>query len=112
MDGQTKTEGQLVTLTNGVFFFNNSGNINAYNVLDGVWESANTTLPFRNYQDTTVDGYDDKSNSLLACSDGDRNAYLSFDYSTSAFIKYNSIDFTFSLMPERPTGEQWTVGIY
>jgi hypothetical protein len=63
-------------------------------------------------QDTTVDGYDDKSNSLLACSDGDRNAYLSFDYSTSAFIKYNSIDFTFSLMPERPTGEQWTVGIY
>jgi PKD repeat protein len=112
MAGQVKTEGELVALTSGIWFFNNSGNINAYNLVDGVWETANSTAAFRNYQDTTVDGYDDKSNTLIACSDGERNAYLSYDYSTTAFIKYNSVDFTFSLMTERPEGEQWLAGIY
>jgi len=112
MSGQVKTNGELVSLSNGLFFFNNSGNINAYNISDGVWETANTTISFRNYQDTTLDGYDDKSNSLLACSDGDRNAYLSYDYSTKAFLKYNSVDFTFSLLGERPAGEQWVAEIY
>ncbi len=112
MDGQVKTEGELVNLTNGLFFFNNSGNISAYNTMDGVWESGNSTSPFKSVQDTTVSGYDNRSNTLRATSDDDRNAYISFDYSSSAFVKYNSIDKTFSSLGARPEGEQWALGIY
>lgn len=109
---QIKTEGQLVSLNNGIYFFNNSGSISAYNTTDQVWETATVTSPFKNFQDTLVDGYDDTANSLLAVSDNERNAYLSYDYSSNAFIKYNSVDFTFSMIGNRPDGDQWIMGLY
>ena len=111
----TKTEGQLVPLTSGLFFFNNSGNISAYNDSSAVWETGlagSSTSTFRSVQDTTVDGYNDTSNTLLAASDGERLAYLSFDYSENAFIKFNAADLTFTNLGQRPVGTQLIMGIY
>ena len=115
MAGTTKTEGQLVSLTNGVFFFENSGNISAYNVDTGIWEvgsAGSGTSTFRSLQDSTVPGFDDTSNTLLAASDGDRIAYLSYDYSTNAFLKYNGAVNTFDTAGIRPSGDQFLMGIY
>lgn len=111
----TKTEGQLVPLTSGLFFFNNSGNISAYNDSSSVWETGligSSTSTFRSVQDTTVNGYNNTSNSLLAASDGERLAYISFDYSENAFIKFNASDLTFSNLGQRPIGNQFIMGIY
>jgi len=112
MTGQVKAEGELVSLTNGLFFFNNSGNITAFNIIDGIWEVGNSTSPFKSFQDTTIEGYSSLEQTLMAVSDNERIAYLSYDYSPNAFIKYNSVDKTFYGLGTRPSGEQWIVGIY
>ena len=112
MSGTAKTEGQLVSLTNGLFFFNNSGNIVAFNTVDNTWEVGNSVAPFKSFQDTTIENYSDLSQTLMATSDGERVAYLSFDYSYNAFVKYNSVDKTFYSIGSRPTGDQWVLGIY
>lgn len=112
ISGTVKLEGELVNLTNGLFFFNNSGNVSAYNITSGVWEVGSSISPFRALQDKTVENYNDLDQSLLATSDNDRNAYLSYDYSTNAFVKYNSIDKTFHALTSRSSGEQWILGIY
>ena len=113
MTGTTKLEGQLVDMSNGLFFFNNSGSISAYNDTAGVWETGSSaTTSFRNLQDSTVSDFDNTTNTLLATSDGDRIAYLSYDYSTNAMIKFNGVDLTFTLLSSRPGGEQWAMGVY
>ena len=111
----TKTEGQLLPLTAGLFFFNNSGNISAYNENSSVWETGlagSATSTFRSVQDTTVNGYNNTANSLVAASDGERLAYLSFDYSENAFIKFNAAELTFLNLGQRPVGTQFIMGIY
>lgn len=108
--GFPKLEGELVSLTNGIFFFNNSGNISAFNTTSNTWETG--SISFNALQDTSVTGFGDESNTLLATSDGDRNAYLSYDYSTNAFIKFNGTDNTFISLSSRPTGDQWMMGVY
>lgn len=113
--GVTKVEGQLVSLTNGVFFFDNSGNISAYNTASGVWETggpSSKSVSFRSVQDINTTGFDSPANTLLAASDGDRVAYLSYDYSRSAFIKFNGQDVTFTNVITRPAGTQFMMGIY
>jgi len=112
MSGPVKTEGELVGLNSGIFFFNNSGNISAFNVVNSTWEIGNSTAPFRTFQDINVNNFSDTDNKLLAASDGDHIAYLSFDYSPNAFTKYNSVDQTFSAVGQRVTGTQWIMGIY
>jgi len=115
MAGSAKVEGQLVPLYNGVFFFNNSGSISAYNDTTGVWETGGPSLSsvaYRSVQDTSIVGFDSAANTLLAASDGGYVAYLSFDYSINAFIKFNGQNLTFSSMVSRPTGDQFVMGIY
>jgi hypothetical protein len=105
-------EGQLVPLSTGVYFFNNSGAVSAYNDTTGVWDTGGpgvNSAAFRSLQDSAVAGYDDAGNTLCATSDGDRRAYLSFDYSPAAFIKFDETQLTFSSLGLRPTGEQWQV---
>ena len=63
-------------------------------------------------QDTTVVDYDDETNTLLASTDGDRNAYLSFDYSSNAYTKFNELDLTFTKLNSRPDGNQWIMTTY
>ena len=99
----------------GFFFFNNSGSISAYNDSSGVWEvggPSGNSATFRSVQDTSVSGFDSPENTLLAASDGDRIAYLSYDYSSNALIKYNGTDSTFVNIGPRPSGEQWIMGVY
>ncbi|MHA2043252.1 MAG: hypothetical protein ACW99G_00575 [Candidatus Thorarchaeota archaeon] len=113
--GTTKTEGELTTLSTGVFFFNNSGSISAYNTTTGIWETgtaSSASASFRSLQDDSVPGFDDTDNTLLAASDDDRIVYLSYDYSTSAFLKYNGANNTFDTAGIRPSGEQFLMGIY
>jgi PKD repeat protein len=115
MAGPAKVEGQLVTLSQGVFFFNNSGSVSAYNPTSAVWEvggpGANSAA-FRSFQDTNVLDFDDPANTLLATSDNQQVAYLSYDYSTNAFIKFNAADLTFSSVVARPSGTQWQMTIF
>lgn len=115
MPGSVKTEGQMVTLFNGVFFFNNSGEICAWNDTSLTWEvgrASSTSLSFRSVQDTSVTTFADRSNTLRASSDGDRAAYLSYDYSSKAFLKFNGTDLTFTSMKQRPEGSQFEIGVY
>jgi len=116
MTGATqKTEGELVTLSDGLYFFNNSSEILAYNETSEVWEVGGPSVQsvsFRSLQDTTVSGFNDTSNTLLAASDNDSIAYLSFDYSPRAFIKFNSTNATFNDAGVRPSGSQFLMGIY
>ncbi len=115
MPGPLTLEGALVSLTPGLFFFNNTGSISAYNPIGGAWETGGpgiNSIAFRSLQDPTVAGFDDTSNSLLAASDGDHRAYLSFDYSVRSFLKFSAIDNTFSSLSNRPPGAQFAMGIY
>jgi hypothetical protein len=59
-----------------------------------------------------VVGYDNQGNSLLVSSDGDKRAYLSFDYSNGGFLKFSEIDLTFTSIGSRPSGNQWILGIF
>lgn len=115
MTGSAKTEAQVVPLLNGIFVFNNSGEICAWNDTSLVWEvgqASSSSLSFRTVQDTSVSGFDNKSNTLIATSDKDRMAYLSYDYSEKAFIKFNGTDLTFSTTRYRPPGGQFKMGVY
>lgn len=115
MPGAARTEGQLVSLSTGVFFFNNSGGISAYNPITGVWGTGGpgvNSASFRSLQDTTKSEFDSTDQTLLAASDGDKLAYLSFDYSNRAFIRFNEVDTTFSSVTSRPSGSQWNMGIF
>lgn len=113
ISGPVRTEGQLVSLNNGIFFFNNTGSVSAFNTVSNTWENLSITASvFKNFQDTTVGTYAEKTNTLLATSDGNYSAYLSFDYSNNSFLKFNSVDNTFIKLNPRPQGEQWLLSIY
>lgn len=113
--GSIKVEGGLVAMSNGVFLFNNSGEVCAWNDTSLTWEvgrAGSSSLTFRSVQDTTISSFDDASNTMLVASDGDRTAYISYDYSEKAFIKFNGIDLTFSTTKYRPPGRQFKMGVY
>jgi len=113
MPGTVKYEGQLVPLKSGLYFFDNSSAISVYNDVSDVWETGQSVATsFVSLQDTGVTGFGDTTNTLLAASDGDRKAYLSFDYSSKAFVSFNETDLTFKSLGVRPTGTQWQMGIY
>jgi len=113
MPGAVKYEGQIVPLTSGLYFFNNSSSISVYNDVSNVWETGQSlATSFVSLQDASVTGFGDAANTLLAASDGDRKAYLSFDYSSKAFVSFNETDLTFKSLGSRPTGTQWQMGIY
>jgi hypothetical protein len=113
--GGEKLEGQLVNLSSGLYFFNNTGSVSAYKPDTGVWEVGGpglNSLAFRGFQDTTVANYDNATNTLVACSDNDHAAYLSFDYSNNSFIKFDDITLTFKKLSERVDNSQWSCNIF
>lgn len=113
--GSIKLEGQLVAMSNGIFMFNNSGEVCAWNDTTLTWEvgrAGSSALTFRTVQDMSASNFDDKSNTMLVASDGDRTAYISYDYSSKAFVKFNGIDLTFSTTKYRPPGVQFQMGVY
>jgi PKD repeat protein len=113
--GSTKLEGQLVPLTSAIYFLNNSSDVSAYNDASDTWETGvagTNSVAFSLLQDREVPGFSNTSQTLLATSDGDRRAYMSFDYSPNSFIKFNEADLTFSSLGSRPEGQQWMMSIY
>jgi len=115
MQGPQKIEGELTTLNNGLYFFNNSGSISMYSDTTGLWYLDGpglNSVQFRSLQDTSASNFDSEENSLLVASDGDRRAYLSYDYSTSSLLKFDQVASTYSPIGSRPIGQQWLMGIY
>jgi len=115
MAGSAKVEGQLTSLQQGVFLFNNSGSVSAYNPTTTVWEIGGpglNSLSYKPLQDINEPDYNNTNQTLLVASDGESVAYLSFDYSSKAFIKFNSNTLTFSSVSSRPVGSQWLMTIY
>jgi PKD repeat protein len=115
MPGSMKLNGQLVPLNGGIYFFSNSGEFVVWNDVTSVWAVGSpsaTSNPFRSLQDQTVSTFDNPENSLVATGDGDRRAFLSFDYSTKAFIKFNEATLSFNSLGSRPAGEQFLMGVY
>lgn len=115
MPGTAKLEGQLVSLSNGLYFFNNTGEFLFYDTSASTWSVGGPGIgspSFTKFQDKTISGYDDDSNSLIAISDQSTRAYLFFDYSTRAQMKFNETDGTFTSLPIRPNGEQFVAGLY
>jgi PKD repeat protein len=115
MQGLNKTEGQLVALSRGIYCFDNSGAISIYNDNTESWEVSDTSAivnSFRALQDHKATGHDKESNTLVATSDSYDKAYLSFDYSPNAFLKFNETDLSFHTLGHRPEKEQWMMRIY
>ena len=115
MVGGSKTEGQLVPLSGGVYFFTNSGSVTAYNTLSGTWSiggPGTNSATFRSLQDTSIQNFDSGDQTFLATSDNNTLAYLSFDYSRNTFIKFNEVDTTFSSITSRSPGKQWQMCIF
>ncbi len=113
--GSTKLEGNMVPLTQGVYFFNNSGEIAVYSPTANTWVVGGPGVnspSFRSLQDSSVSGFDNGANTLLASSDNDRRAYLSYDYSSNVFLRFNEADLTFVSLIPRPTGEQFVCGVF
>jgi PKD repeat protein len=115
IQGPTKTEMQMTNLSTGIYVLNNSGSVSKFDDTTTVWATGgpgvNSSL-YRSLQDTSVSGFDSQDNSLLLVSDSDKRAYLSFDYSPNAFMKFNEIDLSFRALVSRPDGEQWLAGVY
>lgn len=115
MTGPVKTQGQLVNLSTGLFFFNNTGSVMQFDVTANAWRTGGpgyNSITFSNLQDKTVPDYDNENNPLVATTDFANNAFLSFDYSNNAFIKFNDIDLSFSKLASRPSGTQWLFRSY
>jgi len=113
--GEAKTEGQLVPLTEGVYLFNNTGEIVVWNNTAAVWTTGGPGVgspAYRVLQDIKISDYDNHSNTLVATGDGDRRAYISFDYSVNAFTKFNEASLTYTTAGPRPSGEQLVMSIF
>jgi len=98
-----------------LYFFDNSGSVSAYKPDTDTWQVGGpglNSLAFREFQDTTKSNYNSLDNTLVACSDNDHAAYLSFDYSNDAFIKFNDVTLTFSKLPKRIDNSQWNSNIF
>lgn len=112
LPGSGKEEGQITTLNNSIYLFNNSGTVMSYSKYSGAWETVGPISEFKISQDLKSKGHDDAEGTLLIASDNNRRAYLSFDYSSDAFIKFNEIDMTFTNVNSRPHGKQWLMSIF
>lgn len=110
-----KEEGEIVSLSQGIYFFNNSASILVYSPLRNTWITGGLSMnssSFRSIQDVEKPNFDSLTNTLLAASDGENLAYLSYDYSEKSFVKFNEYDTTFTLMAVRPRKDQWNMGVY
>lgn len=115
IQGPTKLEGELVDLSKGMYFLNNSGSISQFDVEASIWHTGGpgvNSLLYRSLQDTSVAGFDSNTNTMLLTSDKDKRAYLSFDYSPNAFLKFSEIDLVYTQLGSRPAGQQWILGVY
>lgn len=115
IQGPTKLNAELTNLSTGIYVLNNSGSISKYDDSSSSWSTGGpgvNSLLYRSLQDTNVVGYDNLENSLLLASDSDKRAYLSFDYSANAFLRFSEIDLTFTSIGSRPEGRQWVMSIY
>ncbi len=99
MPGENK-EGSLVTLNNGIYFFNNHGNAYCFNDNTITWELINShNKVARN------DLY-----SLLASSDSESRAYINIE--NTAFFKFNEIDMSYITFNQGSINNQWLISVY
>jgi PKD repeat protein len=115
LEGSRKMEGGMTDMSQGIYFFDNSGSVSAFMTSSQTWKVGGPgagSASYKALQDTNVNGYDSPSNTLLVASDKDKRAYISFDYSRGTFLKFTELATTFSALGSRPSGEQWIMAIY
>lgn len=115
ISGPDRKEGQLVNMTSGVYFFDNSGSVSAFDPFTSTWQvggSSTNSLEFQQYQDTTKQDYNLNTNTLLAVSDGSHSAFLSYDYTNKSFLKFTDTDLSFIKLGDRPDYNQWAMGTF
>ncbi len=115
MPGNVKLEGELVSLSNGLYFFNNTGEVCVWDKISTQWLVGGpgvSSAVFRSLQDQTVNNFDNPSNPLVACSDNNSKAYLFFNYSADANVLYDNVGQVFRKLPPRPIGEQMLAQIF
>ncbi len=115
MAGPERKEGQLVNMTSGLYFFDNTGAVSAYDPTAETWQVGGVSagsLEFQQYQDTSKQDYNLNTNTLLATTDGSHSAYLSFDYTNKSFLKFTDTDLTFVSIGDRPDYTQWAMGSF
>ena len=115
IQGPAKEDGALGSLDDGVYYFDNSGSVSFFDESARIWRVIGpgvNSSTYRLLQDSAIPGYDSLANTLLLATDSDKRAYLSFDYSSKAFVKFTNVDITFSTLGNRPEGEQWLMTTY
>lgn len=100
MPGGDNKEGSLVTLNNGVYFFNNHGGTYCFNDSTLTWELVNShNKVARN-----------ELYSLLASSDSESRAYINIE--NTAFFKFNEIDMSYVTFNHGYINNQWLMSVY
>ena len=111
-----KLSGSLESLSDGLYFFTNSGSVSYYDTVSSVWYETGPGHQSSNYRashDPTVGNYESPSQSFLSASTGEDIVMLSYDYSPNAFFSFNRLTQTF--LPAtggRPVGQQFSMLVY
>lgn len=100
MPGGDNKEGSLVSLSNGIYFFNNHGGTYCFNDSTLTWELVNShNKVARN-----------ELYSLLAASDSESRAYINIE--NTAFFKFNEIDMSYVTFNHGSINNQWLMSVY
>jgi PKD repeat protein len=102
LPGENHKDGDLAALSNGVYFFNNSGMTYCYGSSTGTWELI---TPHNKVAINELDG-------LMATSDSDTKAYLTLDGMNNSFIRFNELDMSYTTLNHKPAGKQWHITLF
>jgi PKD repeat protein len=102
LPGENHKDGDLAAISNGVYFFNNSGMTYCYGNSTGTWELI---TPHNKIAINDLDG-------LMATSDSDNKAYLSLEGINNGFIKFNGLDMSYTTLNQKPTDQQWHITLF
>lgn len=102
LPGENHKDGDLAALSNGVYFFNNSGMTYCYGSSTGTWELI---TPHNKVAIHDLDG-------LMATSDSDTKAYLTLDGMNNGFIRFNELDMSYTTLNQKPAGKQWHITLF
>lgn len=100
MSGDSNREGSLVSLNNGIYFFNNHGGTYCFNDSTLSWELVNSHNKISR----------NDLNSLLAASDSESRAYINIE--NTAFFKFNEIDMSYTTFIHGSVNKQWLMSVY
>lgn len=102
LPGDGHKEGELVSLSNGIYFFSTNGSAYCFNDTSNIWEMV---TPHNRISRNELD-------SLFAASDNENRAYVSIEGLTNGFFKFNAHDLSYTTLVQKPAGKQWLMSVY